>query len=219
MGGISAVEVRRVDDWHRVGFARLGGPGGVVMGRIMPENQSQPGVLWTEAPCVAIRRIHFSIVKERPVRDTITEYYEAVDQHDWDKLATVLADDVERIGIMSDIEDDISRGKEPYLAFVSEVIGSFHFHRMKIERIFYSEDRRFACAETTETIQQTPDSERLILHCLKTIELDENELILRIDQFRKMSKTPAPTSLTVSAVMRSRAGLGNGAGNEAKDRL
>jgi hypothetical protein len=135
------------------------------------------------------------------MRDTVTEYYEAVDQHDWKKLAAVLADDVERIGFMSAIEDDISRGKEPYVAFVSKVIGSFYFHEMKIDRIFYSEDRRLACAETTETIQQAPDSERLVLHCLKTIELDENELIVRIDQFRKASDTPTPTSITVGEVM------------------
>jgi SnoaL-like domain len=135
------------------------------------------------------------------MRDTVTDYYQAVNDHDWNKLATVLADNVERIGIMSDIEDDISRGKEPYLAFVSKVIGSFYFHKMEIERIFYSEDRRFACAETTETIQQTPGSERLVLHCLKSIELDENELIVRINQFRKMSITATPHSITVSAVM------------------
>jgi hypothetical protein len=134
------------------------------------------------------------------MRDTVAEYYEAVHEHDWVKLASTLAEDVVRIGILSDYEDDISRGKQPYLTFASTVIESFEYHTMEINRIFYSADRRLACAETTETIQ-VPAGERLTLHCLKTIELDDDELIVRIDQFRKMSKVATPSSISVGAVM------------------
>jgi hypothetical protein len=134
------------------------------------------------------------------MRDTVAEYYEAVHEHDWDKLASTLADDVVRIGILSDYEDDICAGKDRYLSFVAKVIGSFEYHTMEVNSIFYSEDRRRACAETTETIQ-APQGERLTLHCLKTIDLDDQGLIVRINQFRKMSKTATPSSISVGAVL------------------
>jgi hypothetical protein len=134
------------------------------------------------------------------MRDTIREYYDAVHEHDWTKLASTLADDVVRIGLLSDVEDDISRGKEPYVAFVSKVIGSFEYHSMRVIKIFYSEDRRWACAETTETIQP-PGQQRITLHCLKIHQLDETGLITSINQFRKLSDVALPTSVSVSAVM------------------
>ena len=134
------------------------------------------------------------------MRDTVAEYYEAVHEHDWEKLASTLADGVVRIGILSDYEDDVCEGKERYLAFVSKVIGSFEYHTMEINGIFYSADRRRACAETTETIQP-PQGERLTLHCLKTIDLDEHGLIVRINQFRKMSPIATPSSISVGNVL------------------
>ena len=137
------------------------------------------------------------------MRDTIREYYEAVHEHDWEKLSSTLADDVVRIGILSDIEADISRGKEPYLAFVAKVIGSFDYHTMEIIEIFYSPDRQWACAETAETIQP-PASERLTLHCLKIHQLNEAGFITSINQFRKVSTAAVPTSISVSAVMGAR---------------
>jgi len=133
-------------------------------------------------------------------RDTIAEYYEAVHTHDWAKLASTLADEVVRVGILSDYEDDIARGKEPYLEFCKSIISSFEYHTMETKQIFYSEDRRFACAETVETIQQ-PGSERISLHCLKLHELDEDGLIVKIDQYRKGSPVATPPSISVRAVM------------------
>ena len=134
------------------------------------------------------------------MRDIIREYYEAVNDHNWEKLASTLAEDVVRIGIMSDFTDDIAKGKGPYVEFCKAAIGSFENHSMKIERIFYSADRRLACGETTETLKQ-PGSEPVVLHCLKTHELNEDGLITRIDQYRKGSPEGTPISISVNAVM------------------
>ena len=133
------------------------------------------------------------------MRDVVTEYYEAVHDHDWAKLASTLSDDVVRMGVRSDFDDDTVRGKEPYLRFVETIISSFEYHTMEIVGVFYSADARFACAQTVETLQE-PGAERMRLHCLKWHELDGDGLIVKIDQYRKGSLEPTPSSITVGAV-------------------
>lgn len=96
-----------------------------------------------------------------------------------------------------------AKGKGPYLEFCRTVIGSFEYHAMEIRRIFYSDDRRQACAETEETIQK-PGEERLTLHCLKVHDIDEDGLIVGIDQYRKASPSQTPITLSVGAVMGAR---------------
>jgi ketosteroid isomerase-like protein len=134
------------------------------------------------------------------MRDVIREYYEAVHEHDWEKLASTLAEDVVRTGFMADFAQDTAKGKRPYLEFCRTVIESFEYHAMEIRRIFYSADRRQACAETEETIQK-PGEERFTLHCLKVHDIDEDGLIVGIDQYRKASPSQAPITLSVGAVM------------------
>jgi len=132
-------------------------------------------------------------------RDVVREYYEAVHGHDWAQLASTLAEGVVRMGIRSDFDDDTVVGREPYVRFVAEIIGTFEYHTMEIIGIFYSPDARFACAQTVETLQQL-GGERVRLHCLKWHELDGDGLIVKIDQYRKGSPEPTPASLTVGAI-------------------
>jgi len=133
--------------------------------------------------------------------DTVTTYYEAVHEHDWKKLRSTLAESVVRSGIMSDHADDTITGRDAYVRFVETVIGSFEQHAMRIERVFYSADRRFACAETRETVRE-PGGDLIELHCLKWHELDENGRILRIEQFRKGAPGGTPLTLSVGSVLR-----------------
>jgi SnoaL-like domain len=134
------------------------------------------------------------------MRDTIAEYYEAVHEHDWVKLASTLAEGVVRIGVLSEYEDDVAQGKQAYMRFCVSIIESLEYHTMEIKEIFYSGDRRYACAETVETIQ-LPGSNRIKLHCLKLHELDEGGLIVKIDQYRKSSPVATPTTISVGTVM------------------
>jgi ketosteroid isomerase-like protein len=145
---------------------------------------------------------------EVEVRDVIREYYEAVHEHDWEKLASTLAEDVVRTGFMADFAEDTAKGKGPYLDFCRTVIESFQYHAMEIRRIFYSDDRRQACAETEETIQK-PGEERFTLHCLKVHDIDEDGLITGIDQYRKASSGQVPITLSVRAVMAGLKSTGN----------
>jgi ketosteroid isomerase-like protein len=114
------------------------------------------------------------------MRDAVTEYYKAVSDHDWVKLASMLSDDVVRMGVRSEFDDDTVRGREPYARFVETIISSFDYHAMEVIGIFYSADGRFACAQTVEALQE-PGGERVRLHCLKWHELDGDGLIVKID--------------------------------------
>jgi hypothetical protein len=70
-------------------------------------------------------------------RDTVREYYEAVHDHDWAKLASTLSPDMVRMGIRSDFDEDTVAGREPYVRFVEQVIGTFEHHAMEVIGIFY----------------------------------------------------------------------------------
>jgi hypothetical protein len=131
-------------------------------------------------------------------RDVVADFYTAIDQHDWNTLASTLADNVVRVGMQGN-EEDTCRGKERYLQYVDEVIGKFEYHDMKIIRIFYSSDRRLASAETVETLQ-APGCERTSLHCLKAIELNDEGLITKFDLFWKTPSVLPPTWITVDAI-------------------
>jgi hypothetical protein len=146
--------------------------------------------------------------REHLMRDVVTEYYEAVHEHDWVKLSSTLSDDVIRVGIRSDFDDDTVRGKDIYLRFCRTILSSFEYHTMEIIKVFYSADGRYACAETVETVQE-PGKERMRLHCLKWHEIDEKGLIVRIDQYRKASSEPTPSSITVGAVLSDRLSPGS----------
>src|SRR5215203_5541777 len=79
-------------------------------------------------------------------REVVANFWKGVDQHDWDLVASTIADDFVRIG-MRDDEADTSRGKADYMQFVSEVTGRMDHHDLKMASLFFSEDGRTAVAE------------------------------------------------------------------------
>jgi hypothetical protein len=131
--------------------------------------------------------------------DVVRDFYVALNDHDWERLAATMADDVVRIGFNQ--QDDTCRGKERYMEFVKAVIGRFEFHEMKILNIFYSADRRRAAAETVETIQP-PGGEKTVLHCLKWIEINEQGLITSFNFFQKAPSNAPPDWIKVGAIER-----------------
>jgi hypothetical protein len=133
------------------------------------------------------------------MRDVITEYYQSVNDHDWGKLASTLSPDVIRMGILSDVRDDTAVGRDPYVKFVSSLIDTFPVHKMEIIGLFYSADRRLACAETLETTQ-TEGGPLVQYHCLKWHEINEDGLISKISQFRKAAPSATSDSISVSFV-------------------
>ncbi len=84
--------------------------------------------------------------------NVIVRFWRGIDEHDWDLLASTLADNFERHGMFG-TEADTCRGKANYLRFVSGVIGRMEHHSLKARKIFFSADGRQAMAECTETIR------------------------------------------------------------------
>ena len=133
-----------------------------------------------------------------PKADVVREFYTALHDHDWERLAATMTDDVVRIG-MQDTEADTCRGKARYLEFVQSVIGRFDHHTMKIVQVFYSADGLHASAETIEEIRP-PGGEMTTFHCLKAIEINEAGLITSFNLFQKAPAVPPPPWITVAAI-------------------
>src|SRR2546421_5570460 len=88
--------------------------------------------------------------------------------HDWDAMAACVSDDVERVGPFC----DVYRGKERYVAFISELLPSLGGYAMKVDRVVYAD--RVAVAELTESVDGTDTPEALVF------DLDGAGLISRI---------------------------------------
>ena len=131
--------------------------------------------------------------------DAVKDFWIAVDTHDWDLLASAIADDFVRIGMNGD-EADTCRGKTNYLQFVSSVVGKMTYHDLKTKRIFYSEDRRQAIAETVETILP-PDGGKFVMDFVNVHELNEEGLITKLDIYWKTQKELPPSWIAVETVM------------------
>src|SRR2546421_12689991 len=78
--------------------------------------------------------------------------------HDWDAMAACVSDDVERVGPFC----DVYRGKERYVAFISELLPSLSGYAMKVDRVVYAD--RVAVAELTESVDGTDTPAALVLH-------------------------------------------------------
>jgi hypothetical protein len=131
--------------------------------------------------------------------DVVAKFWIGIDTHDWDLIASTLADDFVRIG-MRDDEEDTCRGKANYLDFVSNVISKMDHHDLRTDRIYYSEDRRIAIAETVETIRP-PGEETLSMRFVNVCELNEDGLIEKLDIFWKTPPRMPPGWITVDAVL------------------
>ena len=74
-------------------------------------------------------------------REVVANFWKGVDEHDWDLVASTIADNFVRIG-MRDDEADTSRGKADYMQFVSDVTGRMDHHTLKMASLFFSDDGR-----------------------------------------------------------------------------
>lgn len=131
--------------------------------------------------------------------ETVANFWKGVDTHDWDLVASTLADDFVRIG-MRDNEEDTCRGKENYLAFVSGVIGKMAHHELHSRSTFLSADGRYAFNEAVETIRPTADDELIPMRFANYLELNDDGLICKLDIFWKTPPQMPPDWITVEAV-------------------
>jgi hypothetical protein len=131
--------------------------------------------------------------------DVIARFWKGIDTHDWDLVASTLADDFVRIG-MRDDEADTCRGKAKYIAFVSGVIGRFDHHELASRRVFRSEDGRTAVAECIETIHP-PGEGPLVMHFINLMELDAAGLIKKLDIYWKTPPRMPPSWITPKAIL------------------
>src|SRR4051812_8488424 len=135
----------------------------------------------------------------------VARFWRGIDSHDWDLVASTLADGFVRIG-MQDNDEDTCRGKAAYMDFVSTVVGKMDHHDLKTDRIFYSGDGRLAVAETVETIRP-PGEPELRMRFVNVMELDADGLIEKLDIFWKTPPRMPPGWITVDNVLQ-RAGEG-----------
>jgi hypothetical protein len=130
-------------------------------------------------------------------RDVVADFWRAVDIHDWDLLASTITDDFVRVGMDP---GDVCRGKAPYLDFVSKVTGKMDHHALETKAIFYSEDRRRAVAECTETIEP-PGQEPLVMDFVNLHELSADGLITKLDIYWKTQRRMPPDWIAVETVL------------------
>jgi len=131
--------------------------------------------------------------------DVIADFWTGIDSHDWDLVASTLADDFIRIG-MRDDEADTSRGKDTYMSFVSQVVGKMDHHDLRTDRIIYSADGRTAYIETVETIRP-PGEDTVVMRFLNLMELNEQGLITKLDIFWKTPPKMPPEWIAVETVL------------------
>jgi hypothetical protein len=131
--------------------------------------------------------------------DEVANFWKGIDSHDWDLVASTLADDFVRIG-MRDDDADTSRGKETYMNFVSQVVGKMDHHDLRTDRIVYSADGRTAYIETVETIRP-PGEGTVVMRFLNLMELNEQGLITKLDIFWKTPPTMPPEWIDVDSVL------------------
>jgi hypothetical protein len=88
--------------------------------------------------------------------------------HDWEAMAACVIDDVERIGPFG----DVYRGKQEYVAFISDLLPKLGGYAMKVDRVLYAGP--VATAELAESIEGSDTPEALVF------DLDGDGLISRI---------------------------------------
>jgi ketosteroid isomerase-like protein len=83
------------------------------------------------------------------VPGVVERYLDAIIAHDWDTLASCLADDgFARVGPWG----DEYRDKAEYAAFIADLMPKLPGYEMRVDRVTYSADQRVAVAELTETV-------------------------------------------------------------------
>ena len=132
----------------------------------------------------------------------IERFWRGVHTHDWDLVASTLADDFVRVG-MHGTEADTCRGKANYMKFVSGVIGKFDNHTLDQRRTFRSADGKIVVAECTEMIQP-PGQEKLVMQFINILELNDQGLIKKLDIYWKTPPRMPPEWITPQAILAER---------------
>ena len=88
--------------------------------------------------------------------------------HDWEAMAACVTDDIVRVGPFG----DEYRGKDEYVAFISDLMPQLGGYAMKVDRVVYADG--VAVAELTETVDGTDTPESLVF------DLDGDGRIARI---------------------------------------
>jgi limonene-1,2-epoxide hydrolase len=110
---------------------------------------------------------------------TVERYLACLAVHDWDGLATTIADDdLIREGPYC----DVVKGKQPYLKFLRGVFASLQGYRLEVQRISHASDR-LCYVELTETFD-IDDVPTEYPECL-VFERNSGGLINRISVFIK----------------------------------
>jgi len=76
--------------------------------------------------------------------------------HDWEGVAACVTDDLVRTGPFC----DTYRGKDEYVAFISDLMPQLGGYAMKVDRVVYAD--RVAVAELTESVDGTDTPESLV---------------------------------------------------------
>ena len=90
----------------------------------------------------------------------VMRYLEAVAAHDWDTAERCLSPDVSRTGPFG----DVYRGRDPYVAFLSQLMPTLVGYHMEIERVLPAGKGGTVVAQLTETVEMegkpvvTPES-------------------------------------------------------------
>ena len=80
----------------------------------------------------------------------VERYLDAIIAHDWNALAACLSDDgFTRVGPWGDEYPD----KAEYVAFIADLMPKLPGYEMRVDRVTYSDDRRLAVVELTETVE------------------------------------------------------------------
>lgn len=111
----------------------------------------------------------------------VEDYLAAVVAHDWDALRACLREDVVRNGPFR----DEYRGRDVYVAFLSELMPALPGYSMDVTRVTYADGGRLAFAELAETV--TVDGSPLQTEESLVFELDADDRIGHIDIFIKTS--------------------------------
>ncbi len=79
----------------------------------------------------------------------VERYLECLAAHDWDGLAATIADEgLTREGPFRDVVE----GKEPYVAYLREVLTHLKGHRLEVQRVSHV-DNRLSYVELTEAFE------------------------------------------------------------------
>jgi len=95
-----------------------------------------------------------------PASDTgvVERFLATMAAHDWDAMASCVAEDVHRVGPYQDVYD----GKAEYVAFIAKLLPTLTGYVMQVDRVTYADGGRIAFAELSETVDGVRTPETLV---------------------------------------------------------